>query len=119
MPNAALFARISDFQARTHAELFTRTSENLYGARLLCTIKTGREQGNPLTPLQHACRISPVLENVEQRFAGILVCAIHDDTTLLGDTETIFSEGARGSNLRPTSPISAANFTRARRRRTE
>jgi hypothetical protein len=51
MQNATLFARMSDFQARTHAEDFTRTSENPYGARLLCTIKTGGEQGNPLTSL--------------------------------------------------------------------
>jgi hypothetical protein len=37
-----------------------------------------------------------VLKNVEQRFPGVLVRAIHDDTTILGDTEMIFSEeGAR------------------------
>jgi hypothetical protein len=52
MPNAELFARMSDTQARTHADVFTRTSENPHGVRPLCTIKAGGEQGNPLTPLQ-------------------------------------------------------------------
>jgi hypothetical protein len=92
-PKAALFTRISDFQARTHAEVFTRTSDNLLGARLLCTIKIEGEQGNPLTPLQYTFCISSPLKNVEQRFPGVLVRAIHDDTTIFGDTETIFSEG--------------------------
>jgi hypothetical protein len=69
------------------------------GARLLCTIKTGGEQGNPLTPLQCACYISPALKNVEQRFLGVPVHAIHDDTTILGYTETIFSEGGARQQL--------------------
>jgi hypothetical protein len=99
MPNAALFARISDILARTNAEVFTRTTENPSGTRLLCTIKTGGEQGNPLTPLQYACCISPALKNLEQRFPGVLVRAIHDDTTLLGDKETIFSEGGARQQL--------------------
>jgi hypothetical protein len=99
MPNAALFARISDTQARTNVEVFTRTTENPSGARLLCTIKTWGEQGNPLTPLQCACCISPALKTVEQRFPGVLVRAIHDDTTILGDTETIFSEGGARQQL--------------------
>jgi hypothetical protein len=47
MPNATLFARISDILARTNAEVFTRTSENPSGARLLCTIKTGASRGKP------------------------------------------------------------------------
>jgi hypothetical protein len=36
------------------------------------------------TPLQCACCISPALKNIEQRFLGVLVCAIYDDTTTLG-----------------------------------
>jgi hypothetical protein len=99
MPNAALFARTSDFQARTYAEAFTRTSKNPSEVRLLCTIKTGGEQGNPLTSLQYACCISPALKNVEQRFPGVLVRAIHDDKTILGDTESNFSEGGTRQQL--------------------
>jgi hypothetical protein len=62
-------------------------------------IKTGGEKGNPLTPLQYACCNSPALKNVEQRFAGVLVRAIHDDTTIFGDTESIFSEGGARQQL--------------------
>jgi hypothetical protein len=62
-------------------------------------MKTGGEQGNPITSLQYACCISPALKNVEQQFPGVLVRAIHDDTTLLGDTETIFSEGGARQQL--------------------
>jgi hypothetical protein len=58
MLDAALFARISDNQARMNAEVFTRTSENPHGVRPLCMIKAGGEQGNPLTPLQYACFFS-------------------------------------------------------------
>jgi hypothetical protein len=32
------------------------------------------------------------LKNVEQRFPGVLVRAIHDDTTILKDTESIFND---------------------------
>jgi hypothetical protein len=52
MPNAALFARISDFQARMHADVYTWSSENPSRVRLLCMIKTRGEQGNHLKPLQ-------------------------------------------------------------------
>jgi hypothetical protein len=99
MPNAALFARISDIQARTNAQVFTRTSGGPSGARLLCTIKTGGEQGNTFKPLQYASCISPALKNVKQRFPGVLVRAIHDGATILGDKETIFSEGGARQQL--------------------
>jgi hypothetical protein len=46
--------------------------------------------------MQCACGISLALKKAEQRFPGVLFRAIHDDTTVLGDTESIFSEkGAR------------------------
>jgi hypothetical protein len=99
MQNAALFARVSDTQARTHAEVCTRTSENPHGVRPLCTIKAGGKQGNPLTPLQYACCISSALKNVKQRFPEVLVRAIHDDTILFGDAEMIFSEGGARQQL--------------------
>jgi hypothetical protein len=37
--------------------------------------------------------------NIEQRFPKVLVRAIHDDTTILGDTKTIFSEGGARQKL--------------------
>jgi hypothetical protein len=50
-PKAALFARTSEIQARTHADvyedIFTRTTKYTFGVRLICTRKTGGEQGNP------------------------------------------------------------------------
>jgi hypothetical protein len=67
--------------------------------RLLTTRGAGGEQGNSFTPLQYACCISSALKNVEQRFPEVLVRAIHDDTTLLGDAETIFSEGGARQQL--------------------
>jgi hypothetical protein len=115
MTGAALFARVSDTQARMHAEIFTRTSMNPSGVCLLTTRKAGGEEGNPITPLQYACCISSALKNVEQRFPEIIVRAIHD----VGMRRRSSARGARGSSLRPTSPTSAANFTRARWRRTE
>jgi hypothetical protein len=39
------------------------------------------------------------LKNVEQRFPGVLVHATCDDTTFLGDTKTIFSEGGARQQL--------------------
>jgi hypothetical protein len=56
-------------------------------------MKNGGEQGNPLTSLQYACCISPALKNAKQRFPGVLVRAIHDDTKILENTESIFREG--------------------------
>jgi hypothetical protein len=56
----------------------------------------GGEQGNPFKLLQYAFCNSPALKNAEQRFPGVLVRAILDDTKFWGDTESIFSEeGAR------------------------
>jgi hypothetical protein len=98
-PNAVLFARISDTQARLHADVYTRTSENPSRVLFLCTIKTGGEQGNPFKSLQCACCISPALKDIEQRFPGVLVHAIRDDTTILGDMESIFSEGGARQQL--------------------
>jgi hypothetical protein len=87
---------MSHSQARLHADVFTRTIKDTSGVNFLCTIETGGEQGNPFTPLQCACCISPALKNDEQRFPGVLVRAIHVETTILGDTESIFSvRGAR------------------------
>ena len=52
-----------------------------------------------MTGPQYACVISPSLKNLEQPFAGIYVRAIHDDTTILGDTETTFKEGGARERL--------------------
>jgi hypothetical protein len=114
MQNEALFARISETQARLHANVYFRTSEDPSRVRLLCTIEIWGERGNPFTPLQYACCISPALKSVQQRFSGVLIRTIHDDTTILGDTESIFSKGgARGKSLRPTSPTSALHEGKA------
>jgi hypothetical protein len=43
MAGAALFARMSDILARTQAEIFTTTSTNALGARLLTTRRAGGE----------------------------------------------------------------------------
>jgi hypothetical protein len=99
MPGAALFARVSDTQARTQAEIFTRTLMNPSGARLLTTRGAGGEQGNSFTPLRYAGCITKALKNVENQFPEVLVRAIHDDTTLLGNAETIFREGGARQQL--------------------
>ena len=52
-----------------------------------------------MTGPQYGCVISPSLKNLEQQFAGIHVRAIHDDTTILGDTETIFKAGGAREQL--------------------
>jgi hypothetical protein len=64
MTGAALFARVSDTLARTHAEIFSKTSTNAFGVRPLTTRGAGGEQGNSFTPLQCACCISSALKNV-------------------------------------------------------
>jgi hypothetical protein len=43
------------------------------------------------------------LKNAEQRFPDVLVRTIHDDTTILGDAETIFSEG--GARQQPATDL--------------
>jgi hypothetical protein len=86
---AALFAHASDYFARQQADILNRTSENPSGARILNT----RMTGGAFTGLQCACGNSLALRNVEKRFPGVLVRAIHDDKIILGDTESIFSEG--------------------------
>jgi hypothetical protein len=99
MTDAALYARVSNTLARNHAEIFTPTSTNALGARLLTTRGAGGEQGNSFTPLLYAGCISSALKNVEQQFPEVLVRAIHDDTALLGDAETIFCEGGARQQL--------------------
>jgi hypothetical protein len=54
--------------------------------------------GNAFTRLQYTCCISLALKNVEQR-PRVLVRTIHDDTTILGDTESIFGEGSARQQL--------------------
>jgi hypothetical protein len=44
-PSSAIFARTSDLHARQQADILTRTLENPFGARFLCTRETGGEQG--------------------------------------------------------------------------
>jgi hypothetical protein len=119
MTDAALFARMSDTLATTQAVIFTKTTTNALGARFLITRGAGGEQGISFTTGMYAGAISEALQKLERDFPEVLVRAFHDDTTLLGDAETIFREGARGSSLRPTSPMLAANSKRARRRRME
>jgi hypothetical protein len=117
MTDAALFARMSDILATTQAEIFTRTTTSALGQRLLTTRGAGGEQGNSFVPGMYAVAISGPLQKLARNFPEVLVRAFHDDTTLLGDAETIFREGARGSSLRPTSPMLAA--TRANPRAKE
>jgi hypothetical protein len=98
MTGAALFARMSDTLARTQAEIFT-TSTNALGAHNLTTRGAGGEQGNSFTPLLYAGCISRALQKLEEDFPEVLVRAIHDDTTLLGDAEMIFREGGARQQL--------------------
>jgi hypothetical protein len=61
--------------------------------------RNGGRTGNAFTGLQYDFGISPALKNVEQRFPGVLVRAIDDDTTIIGDMESIFCEGGAWQQL--------------------
>ena len=71
--------------------IFTRTNED--GPRIvpLCKSQRGGEQGNATTNIFFPLCMNAPLKQTEENFS-VLVRAIQDDTTLLGDAQEIFGE---------------------------
>ena len=96
-----------------------RTTRRGDGYDELCNSESGGEQGNATTGLIFACGMNAPMKQTEENF-GVMIRAIADDTTIMGDAGEIYGGGkaleffikeseTRGMIMKPAKACAYAN----------
>ena len=106
---AHLISNICDIEPQVYA----RSTMDPTGIQKLTTLQVGGAQGNAVTNIAFPISIDKPLKEAERNFPGVIIRAVQDDITILGDPTQIFGPNnvreqlqadlqARGYKFHPT-----------------